>query len=187
MRALLTVPFLTLALLAAAPAARAAGETGAFAFVLAAIEGGPLPLSRFAGHPVLVVNTASQCGYTYQYEALERLWRRYRGRGLVVVGVPSNDFGDQEPGGNAEIKTFCESTFDVDFPLAEKVHVVGPEAHPLFAWLRERLGPGAGPRWNFHKYLIAPDGSAVASWPSATEPEAPDLTAAVERLLPPGS
>ena len=186
MRALLTVLFSTL-VLTTAPQARAADGPGAFAFGLTAIEGGPLPLSRFAGHPVLVVNTASQCGYTYQYEALERLWKRYRDRGLVVVGVPSNDFGGQEPGSNAQINTFCESTFDVDFPLAEKVHVVGPDAHPLFAWLRERLGPGARPRWNFHKYLIGPDGSALAAWPSTVEPEAPELTAAVERLLPPGS
>lgn len=166
--------------------AAAAGE-GAFAFGFTAIEGDPLPMDRFAGHPVLVVNTASMCGYTYQYAALQRLWARYRDRGLVVLGVPSNDFGGQEPGANGEIKTFCEANFDVDFPLTEKVHVKGPQSHPLFAWLRDRLGPGAGPGWNFGKYLIAPDGRAVASWPSSVEPDAPALTRAVEALLPPAA
>jgi glutathione peroxidase len=182
MRALLTVLFSTL-VLTTAPQARAADGPGAFAFGLTAIEGGPLPLSRYAGHPVLVVNTASQCGYTYQYEALERLWKRYRDRGLVVVGVPSNDFGGQEPGSNAQIKTFCESTFDVDFPLAEKVHVVGPDAHPLFAWLRERLGPGAGPRWNFHKYLIGRDGYIADVFPESVEPSDTRIRTAIARLL----
>jgi glutathione peroxidase len=160
---------------------------GAFAFSFTAIEGGPLPLSRYAGRPVLVVNTASQCGYTYQYAALQRVWERYRDRGLVVLGVPSNDFR-QEAADNAAIKAFCEANFDADFPLTEKVVVRGPASHPLFAWLRAELGEAeAGPRWNFHKYLIAPDGRAVAAWPSAVEPDSPELARAVEALLPPPS
>jgi glutathione peroxidase len=162
-----------------------AGEaSGAFNFGFTSIEGEPLPLSAFAGRPVLVVNTASMCGYTYQYAALQRLWAAYRERGLVVLGVPSNDFGGQEPGSAAEIKTFCEVNFDVDFPLTEKVHVKGEASHPLFAWLRQQLGPQVGPRWNFHKYLIAPDGRAVAAWGSSVDPDAPEITAAVEHVLP---
>ena len=153
-----------------------------FAFV--SIEGEPLPMAGFAGRPVLVVNTASMCGFTYQYAGLQRLWSTYRDRGLVVLGVPSNDFGGQEPGSAAQIKTFCEANFDVDFPLTDKVHVTGKESHPLFVWFREQLGAQAGPRWNFSKYLIAPNGSVVASWPSGVDPDAREITAAIERLLP---
>jgi glutathione peroxidase len=141
-------------------------------------------MSSFAGKPVLVVNTASMCGFTYQYAALQRLWQRYRDRGLVVLGVPSNDFGGQEPGSGQQIKTFCEANFDVDFPLTEKVHVQGPQSHPLFAWFRQQLGESVGPRWNFSKYLVAPDGRVVAAWTSSVEPDSPAVTEAIERLLP---
>jgi glutathione peroxidase len=165
-----------------------AGEAAdAHAFAFTTIEGEPLPLRAFSGRPVLVVNTASMCGFTYQYAALQRLWETYRGRGLMVLGVPSNDFGGQEPGSNEEIKTFCAVNFDVDFPLTEKVHVQGASSHPLFAWFREELGAAAGPRWNFHKYLIAPDGRLVGAWPSTVEPDGAAITAAVEGLLPPPS
>jgi glutathione peroxidase len=166
----------------------AAGDVAnAHAFSFTAIEGGPLPLDGFAGRPVLVVNTASMCGFTYQYAALQRLYDAYRQRGLVVLGVPSNDFGNQEPGSATEIKQFCEANFDVDFPLTEKVHVTGTQSHALFAWLRLQLGDGAGPRWNFHKYLISPDGRVVGAWPSTVEPDATQITTAVEQLLPPPS
>lgn len=160
----------------------AAGSAHEFAFT--SIEGDALSLADYAGRPVLVVNTASMCGYTYQYAALQRLWSTYRARGLVVLGVPSNDFGGQEPGSAAEIKTFCEGNFDVDFPLTEKVHVKGSDAHPLFVWLRAQLGPDAGPRWNFHKYLIGADGRALRSWPSPVEPDSTEIRNAVESVLP---
>ena len=173
-----------LALLTSVQAAPAA-ERGAHAFTFTSIEGEPLPLARFEGRPLLVVNTASLCGYTYQYAALQRIWARYRDRGLVVLGVPSNDFGNQEPGTSEQIKTFCETNFDVDFPLTEKVRVRGPDAHPLFVWLRGELGERAGPRWNFYKYLIGPDGRAVAFWPSSVEPDSKEVVAAIERLLAP--
>lgn len=159
----------------------------AHGFSFTSIEGEPLPLNAFAGRPVLVVNTASLCGSTYQYAALQRLWETYGPRGLVVLGVPSNDFGGQEPGSNQEIKTFCEVNFEVDFPLTEKVHVTGPASHPLFAWFRQELGQAAGPRWNFHKYLIAPDRRLAGAWPSAVDPDDARITAAIERLLPPPS
>ncbi len=174
---------LALTICPARPAA-AGGEVSAHGFGFTSIEGEPLPLGGYAGRPVLVVNTASMCGYTYQYAALQRLWVAYRERGLVVLGVPSNDFGGQEPGSAAEIKTFCEVNFDIDFPLTEKVHVTGDASHPLFTWLRQQLGAQAGPRWNFHKYLIAQDGRVVGAWPSSVDPEASEITWAVERLLP---
>lgn len=170
-----------LMLVAAAPASAA---QGAHVFSLEAIEGGPLPLAQWQGRPILVVNTASFCGFTDQYAGLQALWQRYRDRGLVVVGVPSNDF-NQETGTSADIKTFCEVNFSVDFPLADKTHVRGPDSHPLFTWLRAELGESAGPRWNFYKFLIDPEGQAVAAWPSQVRPEAREITQAIEAVLPP--
>lgn len=148
------------------------------------IDGEPLPLSGFAGRAVLVVNTASLCGFTYQYEALQALWQGYRERGLVVLGVPSNDFGQQEPGTEAEIKEFCEVNFDIDFPLTEKQQVKGDDAHPFFLYARDQLGEDAVPRWNFHKYLVSPDGRLVDAWPSRVEPGSAAITEAIEAVLP---
>jgi glutathione peroxidase len=164
---------------ASAPEVRSAWH---FAFV--AIDGQPLPLSRFEGQAVLVVNTASQCGFTSQYAGLQSLHRKYRDRGLVVLGVPSNDFGGQEPGSSAEIQQFCDSQYGIDFHLAEKVRVIGDEAHPFFLWAAEEMGPLAQPRWNFHKYLIAPDGRLVDWFSSATEPEAHSVCHSIETHLP---
>jgi glutathione peroxidase len=171
--------------LALAPAA-AAGEGGhmqGFDFEFTAIDGAKLPLSQFRGHPMLVVNTASFCGYTPQYADLEALWRRYRDQGLVVIGIPSNDFGEQEPGSATEIKQFCETNYQVDFPLTEKQTVVGAGAHPFFRWIGEELGEAGVPRWNFHKYLIAPDGSLAGAWPSRVKPTAGEVTGEIDRLL----
>ncbi len=151
-------------------------------FTFPAIQGGALPMNAWAGKPVLVVNTASFCGYTSQYRELEAVWRRYRDRGLVVLGVPSNDFGRQEPGKAAEILKFCE-TFDVSFPLADKQAVVGPQAHPFYRWVVAELGEAGAPRWNFHKYLVAPDGSLAGAWPSQVKPDAPSIVGEIEALL----
>ena len=156
----------------------------AWRFTFATIDGRPLPLSQFEGQAVLVVNTASQCGFTPQYAGLQSLHRKYRDRGLVVLGVPSNDFGAQEPGTSTEIQQFCDSHFGVEFHLAEKVRVVGAEAHPFFLWAAEEMGPLAQPRWNFHKYLIAPDGRLVDWFSSATEPEAHSICHSIETHLP---
>ena len=112
-----------------------AAAENAHSFAFTSIDGAPLPLSGWAGRPVLVVNTASYCGYTPQYRNLEALWQRYRDRGLVVFGVPSNDFGRQEPGSAAEIKEFCVTNYAIDFPLAEKCRVIGGEAHPFYRWV----------------------------------------------------
>src|SRR5271169_5695492 len=118
----------------------------AYDFSFRSIDGDPLPLAGYRGKPVLVVNTASFCGFTPQYKDLEALWRRYRERGLVVIGVPSNDFGQQEPGSASEIKQFCEGHYAVDFPLTDKVEVIGANAHPFFRWIAAELGDAGTPR-----------------------------------------
>ena len=162
-----------------------AGAADAYGFEFTALDGGKLPLAAWRGRPVLVVNTASYCGYTGQYRDLEALWRRYRERGLVVLGVPSNDFGAQEPGTAAEIRQFCDTNYQVDFPLTEKVRVVGGAAHPFYRWVAASLGEAGAPRWNFHKYLIGPDGQLVGAWPSQVRPGDAAITSEIDRALPP--
>jgi glutathione peroxidase len=156
----------------------------AYGFEFTALEGGALPLAAWRGRPVLIVNTASYCGYTPQYRDLEALWQRYRDRGLVVLGVPSNDFGQQEPGTAAEIRKFCDTSYQVDFPLTEKCRVVGAAAHPFYRWVAGILGEGGTPRWNFHKYLIGPDGQLAGAWPTPVRPGDAAITAEIERALP---
>lgn len=144
----------------------------------------PVSLCAYAGRVVLVVNTASFCGYTSQYKALEALYAREKARGLVVLGFPSNDFGQQEPGSNAEIAAFCENTFGVQFPMFAKSPVrasPGGTLNPLFAALAQRTG--SAPRWNFHKYLISRDGRTVISHGSAVSPEDPEFKMDLERLI----
>ena len=180
---------LALVVLAAAGLAftgAAAEPRTAHDFRFTSIEGQPLALSDYAGKAVLVVNTASRCGFTPQYADLQDLWDRYRDRGLVVLGVPSNDFGGQEPGSEAEIKEFCEVQFGIDFPMTEKQQVIGAEAHPLYRWFAAELGQEGTPRWNFHKVLIGSDGALVAGWPSRIRPVSTEILSAVERVLPPG-
>ncbi|MBV9551668.1 MAG: glutathione peroxidase [Alphaproteobacteria bacterium] len=155
----------------------------AYRFEFESIDGVKLPLSAWAGHPVLVVNTASFCGYTPQYRDLEALWQQYRDKGLVVLGVPSNDFGAQEPGTAAEIKQFCETNYDIDFPLTAKYRVSGADAHPFYRWVAETLGEDAAPRWNFHKYLIGPDGELAGTWPSSVRPGDAAITAEIDKAL----
>jgi glutathione peroxidase len=144
-------------------------------FSFTSLDGRKLPLGDYRGRPLLVVNTASFCGFTPQYADLEALWRRYRARGLVIIGVPSNDFGEQEPGSAQEIGEFCRSRYAVDFPLTEKQTVIGPDAHPFFRWIADTLGEAGAPRWNFHKFLVAPDGSLAGAWPSAVRPGDPAI------------
>ena len=135
----------------------------------------------YSGKVVLVVNTASRCGYTYQYEDLEKLYSKYRDRGFVVVGFPSNDFGNQEPGKEKQIKTFCRLTYGVQFPMHAKTRVKGEDADPLYRSLAEAAGQS--PRWNFHKYLIDREGKLAGSYGSAVEPRSSALIEAIERLL----
>jgi glutathione peroxidase len=152
----------------------------AYDFSFETIDGGPLPMSQYKGKTVLVVNTASFCGFTPQYEQLESLWKAKRDKGLIVLGVPSNDFGSQEPGSAKEIKEFCESKYDVDFPLASKVKVKGPDAHPFYKWAADSRGE---PKWNFHKYLLNSKGELVAAFDSKTRPDSPDVLAAIDKSL----
>lgn len=173
----------TLAL--AATAAQAAGATCPTLLqrdMLRLQDEKPQPLCQYAGKVLLVVNTASFCGFTSQYKALEALSTRYAERGLVVLGFPSNDFGNQEPGSNKEIAEFCENTFNVKFPMFSKSRVLpGKETNVLFADLAQRTGQS--PKWNFHKYLISRDGSEVKSFGSAVEPASKPFTQELERLL----
>ena len=177
-----------LALLAgvcAAPAHAAAqgmSRMTAYAFAFTALKGGDIKLADYAGKPILVVNTASQCGYTPQYAGLQDLWKRYRERGLMIVGVPSNDFGGQEPGGVTEIEHTAHTGYGVNFPLAAKAEVRGQSPHPFYKWAAAEK-PLELPRWNFHKYLIGRDGHVAASFSTQVEPTDPRVIAAIEREL----
>ena len=155
----------------------------AYDFSFSALDGTPLPLARFKGDVLLVVNTASECGYTPQYEGLESLWQAYRDRGLQVVGVPCNQFGGQEPGSAQEIGAFCQKNYGVTFPLTAKTDVKGKAAHPFYAWAGAQAGLLGAPKWNFHKYLIGRDGEFLGSFSSAAKPTGPKIKRAVEAAL----
>ncbi|MES2772015.1 MAG: glutathione peroxidase [Pseudomonadota bacterium] len=141
----------------------------------------PMPLCQYAGKVVLVVNTASYCGFTSQYDGLEKLYARLKAKGLVVIGFPSNDFGGQEPGSEKEIADFCRSTYGVQFPMASKTAIKGESANPFFLDLARRTG--SKPRWNFHKYLISRDGGEVLAFSSFTKPDDADLLRKIEQFL----
>jgi glutathione peroxidase len=149
-------------------------------FELNSIDGAKMPLSAYKGKVVLLVNTASQCGYTPQYTGLEALYKKYKAQGLVLVGVPANNFGEQEPGTNEEIKTFCSRTYHVTFPMAAKVSVKGGDQVPLYKHLSAAAG---APEWNFTKYLVSRDGKVIRRFDSAVEPDAQELTSAIEAAL----
>ncbi|MBK7827820.1 glutathione peroxidase [Nannocystis sp.] len=150
------------------------------------LEGTKASLADYRGKAVLLVNVASECGYTPQYAQLQELYGRYKDRGLVVLGFPSNDFGGQEPGDAAQIKEFVTSKYAVDFPMMAKVHAKGPEIAPLYKTLSEDTPDGikGEVKWNFTKFLVDPSGKVVARFESAVEPMGPELTAAVEKALP---
>lgn len=148
------------------------------------IDGKDATLQAHAGKVLLIVNVASECGHTPQYSGLEALWRKYRDRGLVVLGFPSNDFGEQEPGSNAEIKKFCTSRYDVTFPMYGKIHVKGAEQHPLYSALTGSSAAFPGDvQWNFGKFLVGRDGKVVARYDSDTEPDSGTLLDAIEKAL----
>lgn len=155
----------------------------AYDFAFKGIDGGPLPLTTFKDKVVLVVNTASACGLTPQYEGLEQLYADYRDQGLVVLGVPCNQFAGQEPGTEAEIKDFCETKFSIDFPMTAKAEVKGEGAHPFYKWAKQRLGDDAEPVWNFHKILLGRDGQPIRAFGPKTEPQADEVKGAIEAAL----
>ena len=154
----------------------------AYAFTFSGLDGATLALAEHAGKPILVVNTASQCGYTPQFAGLQKLWARFRERGLLIIAVPSNNFGGQEPGGATEINKTAHGEYGVSFPLAAKADVKGSSAHPFYKWAAAER-PGEGPKWNFHKYLIGRDGLIAAVFPSDVEPTDPRVIAAIEKEL----
>ncbi len=172
---------LALALVMIAPAVRASDCPSLLNHKFNSLQGKPQDFCQYRGKVVLVVNTASYCGYTEQYKGLQAIYDKYRERGLVVVGFPANDFGKQEPGSNAEVADFCERTYKVKFPMMEKTSVVSPQANPLHEALFNATGER--PKWNFHKYLIAADGSKVLSFGSKVAPESAQLVDQIENAL----
>jgi glutathione peroxidase len=152
-----------------------------FSFI--SIDGGDLPLADYKGKVVLLVNTASMCGFTSQYEGLQSLWSDYRDRGLVVLGVPSDDFGGQELDTNKQVKSFCTLNYGIDFPMTDIAVVAGPNAHPYYKWIADVHGSLAIPRWNFHKHVIDADGNLVDWFASTTSPQSNRLREAIETAL----
>jgi glutathione peroxidase len=154
----------------------------AYAFSFPALAGGDIRLADYAGHPMLVVNTASLCGFTPQYAGLQQLWSEFHDRGLMIVGVPSNDFGGREPGGATEIAETAQHQYGVTFPMAAKAIVKGPDAHPFYRWAATAR-PKDVPRWNFHKYLIGRDGYLADAFPESVDPLDTRVKTAVARAL----
>lgn len=162
-------------------------DVTAYAFAFKTLIGNEaMPLEQHRGKVLLIVNTASHCGFTKQYEGLQALYERYQSRGLVVLGVPSNDFGAQEKGSADEIARFCKLNYGVTFPMAAKEVIVGEDAHPFYQWARQSLGYGSAPKWNFHKYLIDRQGRLIDHFHSTTAPGSGRLRKAVEHALADG-
>jgi glutathione peroxidase len=162
-------------------AVAAAASQSAYDFNLTAIDGAAMPMSAYKGKTVLLVNTASFCGFTPQYDGLQKLYDTYSAQGFTVIGVPSGDFGGQEHAKNSEIKAFCSSKFNIRFPMAEKAVVKGDKAIPIFKWAA--ASTASSPQWNFHKYLIGRDGKVIAAYGSGTAPNSAELKAAIEKAL----
>lgn len=161
-----------------------AAYDNAYAFEFQNLDGnGKIKLSDYAGKVIMIVNTASQCGFAVQYGELQELFSRYEDDGFMMIGVPNNDFGDQELGTPAEIAKFCEINYGLTFPLTAKYNVAGPKIHPFYVWAREQLGFGTGPKWNFHKYLINRQGELVEYFYTTTPPDAPRVIDAIEKLI----
>ena len=175
--------FLFLSLFAVKGGAMPAVAATAHDFSFISIDGGDLPLADYKGKVVLLVNTASMCGFTSQYEGLQSLWSEYRDRGLVVLGVPSDDFGGQELDTNKQVKSFCTLNYGIDFPMTDIAVVAGPNAHPYYKWIADVHGSLAIPRWNFHKHVIDADGKLVDWFASTTSPKSNRLREAIEKAL----
>ncbi len=150
-------------------------------FVFQSIDGSSMPLERWKGQPILLVNTASECGHTPQYAKLQALWEAFRQAGMILLGVPCNDFGGQEPAAESEILEFCTSRFNVSFPMTAKQQILGAGCHPLFTALREEFTSDILPLWNFYKYLFGRDGQLISHWPSAVEPDDDDFLKELQR------
>ena len=152
-------------------------------FTFSGIDNKPIDMKQYKGHPVLVVNVASFCGFTPQYTELQKLHETYGPKGLVVLGVPSNDFGAQEPKTEPEIAQFCQTNYGVSFPMTAKQKVVGADAHGLYQWIAGEAGEAVMPKWNFHKYLFDKEGKLAGSWPSKVSPTSSDITGPIDMML----
>jgi glutathione peroxidase len=150
-------------------------------FTLNSIDGTPAPLAQYSGKVMLLVNVASRCGLTPQYEGLEKLYEKYQDKGLVILGFPANNFGAQEPGTNEEIKSFCSTRYDVKFPMYAKISVKGDDIHPLYRFLTDKSGGDI--QWNFTKFLIGKDGELLQRFEPNVTPESPEMTGAIEKAL----
>tara|TARA_B100000575_G_C23105118_1_gene637802 strand:+ start:134 stop:670 length:537 start_codon:yes stop_codon:yes gene_type:complete len=146
------------------------------------IDGNIIKLSEYRNKIIVIVNVASRCGYTPQYEGLQSLWSKYKSKDLIVIGVPTNNFR-QEPGSNREIKDFCESNFGITFPMTEKVSVIGSNSHPFYKWAKNNFGMGAIPKWNFHKIVIGKDGKVADTFSSITKPSSKKFLKTIENLI----
>ncbi len=146
------------------------------------IDGNKIELKDYKNKVILVVNVASRCGYTSQYEGLQKIWANYEKKNLVVIGVPTNNF-KQEPGSNKEIKNFCETNFGIDFPMTEKIDVIGKNAHPFYKWAKDNHGIGAIPKWNFHKIIIGKNGKIVDTFASFTKPTSSKFIRVIEKEI----
>lgn len=155
----------------------------AYDFSFTGIDGKEIHLKEYAGKPVLVVNVASLCGFTPQYSELQALHEKYRDKGLVVLGVPSNDFGAQEPDNDAAIRKFCESRYGVTFPMTAKQKVIGLDAHGLYEWINGHVPDGGAPKWNFHKYLFDRNGKLAGSWTGKVDPMSHEITDKIDQIL----
>ena len=158
-------------------------EKLAYDFKFNDLDGSVLSLSDFKGKVIVAVNVASQCGFTKQYEDMQNVWEKYQKKGLIMIGIPSNDFGNQEPGGSKEIKNFCEAKFGITFPMTEKVKVKGDEAHPFYMWAKQNHGSSAVPKWNFHKIIIDRDGKIHETFSSIANPSSNKFIKIIENLL----
>ena len=155
----------------------------AYDFNFKDLDGADLKLNEFKGKVIIVVNVASKCGFTKQYDDMQKVWEKYQSKGIIMLGVPSNDFGSQEPGNNEDIKNFCEAEFGISFPMTEKVKVKGEEAHPFYLWAKKNHGKSAIPKWNFHKIIINRDGKIAETFSSITNPSSKKFINAIEKLL----
>ena len=154
----------------------------AYDYKFNSIDGDLIKLSQYKGKVIVVVNVASRCGYTPQYEDLQTLWSEYKSKNLVVLGIPTNNFR-QEPGNNKEIKNFCETNFGITFPMTEKISVIGNNSHPFYKWARKDYGIGAIPKWNFHKIIIGKDGKVAETFTSITKPSSKKFIKVIENLI----
>ncbi len=158
-------------------------EKLAYDFNFNDLDGSTLKLSEYKNKVIVVVNVASQCGFTKQYDDMQKVWEKYEAKGLIILGVPSNDFGSQEPGNNAEIKNFCEAKFGITFPMTEKIIVKGDKAHPFYLWAKKNYGNSAVPKWNFHKIIISKDGKVFDTFASITNPSSKRFISSIEKAL----